>query len=1302
MNDRRYYSSEESDSELRCYESMPKFSSDSDDKSARVDASLPSNVCASVVKEDARWNLATHHLRREIGARTARERAWIETTMANSVRANDYMRCLPLEYYLYYHTVDGGEKIRRIQTYKSRRLFEQVKFSVPEGGRPFWMECGKSATSCSPRTSATRMARLEGSREDLRRRFERVVGAGLDGGGGGSSSGVSRGFSWVEIDTAFRSRVLTGAVTNSTYIEPARFLEDAKGTVLEKVQDNLTRYSCLKVNVIFNGEFVADVKTDVKSISTRNEQLLLGSDLGEWYDRHVRDAILAALDEFQERDNGWALSRILNLTVNVNKCNPMRVGCWMEIPQGIRLKQAVVNVRSKNDTCFARAVVAALYPVERNADRCGSYPDYATVLNLDGINLPIDLKKIGKFERQNDVSINVFTTREGIEKKTKFGRGADDNAIVPLRLTDDKRHRHVNLLYLRDTLRGVNRGHFAWINNLSRLVNLQLTAKRCVKHVCDQCLHYFYTREKLAAHSVDCGRMNDCAIILPNEDDKWLSFDNHDRKERLPFVVYADLECLLEQRERENVEGGARTERYAYQRHVPFSLGYYLCCTYDDTVSTYKYRRGEDCVSWFVNELRVLAHCVWTKFSTNISMVELTENEKREFWLATHCHVCGKAFQPEDNSVRDHCHLTGRYRGPAHSRCNLNYRNVYVIPVFFHNLSGYDAHFIVEKIANDFEAASIETLASYLDKDKLRITRSEYADLNTEDLDLLTRKGVFPYEYVDSVDKLRETELPPREVFYSSLTDETASESDYEHATRVWRRFRVRDLGEYSDLYLKTDVLLLADIFENFRDTCVASYGLDPAHYYTLPGYTWDAMLRYTGVRFELLTDIDMVLFVERGIRGGLSQCSLRYARANNRHVPTYNSSQPTTYLMYYDVNNLYGWAMSESLPYANFQWLDDPENFDVTTVPADSDIGYILEVDLEYPPNLHDVHADLPLCPTRDKPPGKRQEKLLATLYDKSRYVTHYRNLQQCVRLGLRLTRVRRVLRFTQSPWLRGYIELNTTLRTRASNEFERNMYKLMNNAVFGKTMENVRDYVDVRLVTRWDGRYGAEAMIAKPNFHSRSVFSENLVAIELRRLEVKFNKPVYVGMCILEISKTRLYEFHYDYMVPLYRDRCRIAYTDTDSLIYSLECEDAYDRMRRDIDRFDTSDYTENNAHGMPLVNKKVPGLMKDENNGAIMTEFVGLRAKMYTYKVRDDTKRIKGVKRNVVAKRITFEDYVACLRNARELKTRQSCIRSTLHEVYTVSEQKLALSPHDDKRYVTLNSEETLPWGHYGIPL
>ncbi|XP_014467268.1 PREDICTED: uncharacterized protein LOC106740592 [Dinoponera quadriceps] len=222
------------------------------------------------------------------------------------------------------------------------------------------------------------------------------------------------------------------------------------------------------------------------------------------------------------------------------------------------------------------------------------------------------------------------------------------------------------------------------------------------------------------------------------------------------------------------------------------------------------------------------------------------------------------------------------------------------------------------------------------------------------------------------------------------------------------------------------------------------------------------------------------------------------------------------------------------------------------------------------------------------------------------------------------------------------------------------------MNNAVFGKTMENVRVHLDVRLVTRWDGRYGAEALIAKPNFHSRNIFSEDLMAVELRRLRVQFAKPIYAGMCILEISKTRMYEFHYDYMLPLYRhidnnntnnnEYCRLLYTDTDSLIYHIVTNtktDPYECMRRNLARFDTSNYPSVNAYDMPRANKRVPGLMKDENCGAIMSEFVGLRAKMYAYRVdgREDNKIIKEVHRHIVARQITFDDYAQCLRDATE---------------------------------------------------
>ncbi|XP_011858747.1 PREDICTED: uncharacterized protein LOC105556274 [Vollenhovia emeryi] len=453
------------------------------------------------------------------------------------------------------------------------------------------------------------------------------------------------------------------------------------------------------------------------------------------------------------------------------------------------------------------------------------------------ISILTTLKQIRKFERLNDISVNVFTTRE--EKK--------DGTIVPLHLTDRKRDIHINLLYLSDSRYGSQEGHFAWIKNLSRLVGSQVTRQTNKKYICDRCLHYFHSRERLSTHIMDCERMNDCAIVLPNEDDRWLSFRNYERKERLPYVVYADLECVLE-KEREESEFVSRN-RFAYQHHTAFSVGYYVRCVRDEDATTYKSYRDEDCVSWFVRELNALAHRAKETLSSVVTMTSLMSDETRSFWNATLCHICGKPFDPRDQRVRDHCHITGRYRGPAHARCNINYNNSFIIPVFFHNLSGYDAYFIIEEIANGFVdsckflSTSLAKLVSYLDKNELRITRSAFLNLDDDDFELLTRKDVFPYEYVDSVERLVETELPPREAIYSSLTGESIDDNDYEHAVTVWQRFRISNLGEYSDLYLKTDVLLLADVFENFRDNCMRSYDLDPAHYYTLPGYTWDAML---------------------------------------------------------------------------------------------------------------------------------------------------------------------------------------------------------------------------------------------------------------------------------------------------------------------------------------------------------------------------------------------------------------------------------------------------------------------------
>ena len=219
---------------------------------------------------------------------------------------------------------------------------------------------------------------------------------------------------------------------------------------------------------------------------------------------------------------------------------------------------------------------------------------------------------------------------------------------------------------------------------------------------------------------------------------------------------------------------------------------------------------------------------------------------------------------------------------------------------------------------------------------------------------------------MDSPEVLNETQLPAQEQFFSKLNDEGVSDEDYMHAQQVWNEFNCMTMGDYHDVYLKSDVLLLADVFESFRKTALETYKLDPAHYITAPGLSWDAMLKLTKVRLELIDDPDMYLMIESGMRGGVSMITKKHAVANNPLLQGYDNNRPTNYLMYLDANNLYGWAMSQKLPEKDFIWMTEQqlEEFDVTTIPDDADTGYILEVDLHYPPDIHDVHNDLPVAP--------------------------------------------------------------------------------------------------------------------------------------------------------------------------------------------------------------------------------------------------------------------------------------------------------------------------------------------------
>ena len=569
----------------------------------------------------------------------------------------------------------------------------------------------------------------------------------------------------------------------------------------------------------------------------------------------------------------------------------------------------------------------------------------------------------------------------------------------------------------------------------------------------------------------------------------------------------------------------------------------------------------------------------------------------------------------------------------------------------------------------------------------------------------MLRKGVYPYEYMDSWERFNETSLPSKKEFYSNLNMEDIDEIDYRHDNNVFKSFKLENLGDYHDLYVKSVTLLLTDVFENFRDMCLKEYELDPAHFASLPGLAWQACLKKTNIKLELLTDYDMLLIVEKGIRGGICHSIQRYAKANNKYMKNYNNNEEPSYIQYLDANNLYGWAMAKILPTNGFKWINNNETAEssakhvinedfIKNYNESNDKGYILEVDVKYPKRLHKLQSDLPFLSERMK--VNKCKKLVCNLFNKKKYVVHINALKKALNHGLKFKKIHRVIEFNQEAWLKPYIDMNTELRKAAKNDFEKDLFKLMNNSVFGKTMENIRKHRDIKLVTTDKKR---SKLVSEPNYHTINLTSEDLSIIEMKKTKVKMNKPIYLGLSILEISKTLMYKFWYDYMTPKYNDNVKLWYMDTDSFIMNIKTNYFYKDIFSDVEnRFDTSNYEVNRP--LPTGrNKKIIGLMKDELGGKIITEFVTLKPKTYSFVTDDgkEDKKAKGTKKCVIKKKIKFNDYKKCLFSDELILKSQQRFISKKHDVYTENVNKIALSNNDDKRTVSSNKISSYPYGY-----
>ena len=660
------------------------------------------------------------------------------------------------------------------------------------------------------------------------------------------------------------------------------------------------------------------------------------------------------------KESDFAFERVNLMYYDFNKISLNRGGSYIESAKWIKDKKSTINPKNNDYKCFQYAVTVALNPdkIKKDSQRVSKIQPFIDQYNWNDIDFPSTVKDWKKFELNNEsIALNIFyvphnSKRIHLAYKSKYDL-AREKQVILLMITDGEKWHYTAVQRLSGLLRGVtgnNNGDFYCLN----------------------CFHAYTTENKLETHKKICENHDYCHVEIPNEDNNKIKYNQGEKSIKSPFIIYADLECLLEKisTSYNNLEESSTTE---INKHTPSGYSLFIHCSFDKTKNKLDYYRGDHYMKKFCKDLR--EHATKIINYEKKDMIPLTKNEEKHHNKQKVCYICKKEFNTDDkkyHKVKYHCHYTGKYRGAAHNICNLRHKIQKEIPIVFRNGSTYDYHFIIKELVKEFDgnfeclgenteksitfsvpvkkeiknkkkiiartykikfidsyrfmSTSLSKLVdnlsegihnnrcvdckSFLDymktKDEKLIFRcftckkNYEKDFNKElierfasiyefcngDLNkfiLLLRKGVYPYEYMDNWEQFNETSLPDKESFYSCLNMENIDDIDYRHGNNVFKKFELKNLGEYHDLYVQSDTLLLPDVFEIFRNMCIKVYELDPAHFLSLPGLAWQACLKKANVKLELLTDYDMLLMVEEGIRGEICHSIHRYAKPNNK-----------------------------------------------------------------------------------------------------------------------------------------------------------------------------------------------------------------------------------------------------------------------------------------------------------------------------------------------------------------------------------------------------------------------------------
>ena len=1070
--------------------------------------------------------------------------------------------------------------------------------------------------------------------------------------------------------------------------------------------------------------------------------------VNEWYESNITQFSNTLQKYLNVEGSEWIIDGLNFVLLKVSLSQNVVARGAFKLPEKLQKMHAVINVDTDR-ACFKYAVLSVLHydDVKKHRQRVTKYARWEDELKFDGLNVDeMGMKDVAKFEKMNDLKVNVHVWEKGLQ-------GIRHNS------RKNTSPRTVNLLLI---VNENGQRHFCGIPKVTRLYR-HTTKTNNLPYTCERCIQSFKEEHTYNTHYQWCSRGKAQIEEMPKERD-YMYTNLGDELSPLR-VVYADAECYIEPETQTHMPAAFGLydvwhEQFADRCSYKSWDG--EGCVEDflrELEQMAKNQFSQDNLSRRSMIISPQQHVDFIQctacpkcrkpFSESNKKVRDHDHITGEYRGAL-CHTCNSRLALKRNILPVIFHNLKNYDAHLIIKHGIGKFKHWKLSVIAQSTekfmtirakvpvgeskTGKTIFFdIVFLDSFQFMSSSLSSLVKNLQS--LPIAEKLKHDIPSLSTDVVRRKGVFPYAYFSSLQVLDDTCLPTRDNFNNDLTGEECSEEDYNHAHRAWREFRCNTFKDYMMRYLELDVRLLADVFEAFRRMSLQQDGLEPVHFVSLPGLSFRSAFKMTGERIHLLQEPFLYNLFERGIRGGLTFVNTHHAKEETIIVG-YKSMKKI--LLYIDQNNLYGAAMSEYLPHSDFVLLTDdeiqtrfPNQQHILNLNTEGDQGYYFEVDLHYPPYIHKRTADFPLAPestevTEDMlspymkdlhkviqrsrnpqrnttVPFKTTRKLLMSQYDKHNYCIHFKLLQYFIRKGLQVTKVHNVVQFTQKQYLKPYIDFNSQQRAQAQTSFEKDFYKLKNNSLFGKTMEDVRKHSNYKLVT---DENIFKKLSASPLFYDRDIITDDIVGVKMCKAKVILNRPIYIGQAVLDHSKLAMYKLFYETLpsCPLIHD-IKLLGGDTDSFFLSLTVEphittaNILASLKQHVD---FSNYPPTH----PLysnINKAKLGCFKDELAGREIEEMILLRPKMYSIKIKGEAaeiKRAKGIGRSVV-RNMRHADYQQAYHLHRESTVNMTILKSISHTVHTFTFNKRGLSCWEDKR-VWLSANKSVPHGSVESPV